>query len=296
MLDAIASIAGGIIDNVVGWNQAEKDREEQRTQNQLTRDREDNAVQRRVLDLQAAGLSPTLAAGSAASASQVQALPPSPKTNIQQNLSQAMAIMGQHIQNQKTAEDVKLAQAQQSALNVETQFKERMMPTQEAMLQEQLQNQRINNALAETLNPYRIQQAMKQVEGLDISNTNASLETQQKRLDQSITRLNINRQTMENNILRIEENFQKQQGMNQRQARLAAVTLTNEAIKRENWFREREEKVRDQYGPLNQESFENIREQNMRSSDWWQGATRGPNAFIDFMNKGVNLFKGMRGD
>lgn len=45
----------------------------QQQQNDLTRQREDNATQRRVADLQKAGLSPTLAAGSAAGATTVGA-------------------------------------------------------------------------------------------------------------------------------------------------------------------------------------------------------------------------------
>lgn len=45
----------------------------QKKENQITREREDNAVSRRIADLEANGLSPTLAAGSAASAQNLQA-------------------------------------------------------------------------------------------------------------------------------------------------------------------------------------------------------------------------------
>lgn len=45
----------------------------QKKENQITREREDNAISRRVADLEANGLSPTLSAGSAASAQNLQA-------------------------------------------------------------------------------------------------------------------------------------------------------------------------------------------------------------------------------
>lgn len=93
---------------------------------QQTWQREDNAVQRRVADLQAAGLSPVLAAGSAASTSapiKVDPMRTEDPTGIEHGVAAATAAMGiaQSASNLKTQEAQRsLLDAQETNMNAKT--------------------------------------------------------------------------------------------------------------------------------------------------------------------------------
>lgn len=84
LLGSIASGLGGLFGNAINANVANQNIEYQKTanaqniafqkaENEITRQREDNAITRAALDMQRAGLSKTLAAGSPASASALTA-------------------------------------------------------------------------------------------------------------------------------------------------------------------------------------------------------------------------------
>lgn len=70
---ATGALASSIVSSQSQKNINERNEKSVESANALTREREDNAVQRRVRDLRLAGLSPTLAAGSAASSAAMTA-------------------------------------------------------------------------------------------------------------------------------------------------------------------------------------------------------------------------------
>lgn len=96
IVSGLTAAAGLANMGVNAWNtyQEWKNTEYVKEQNQITRDREDTAVQRRIDDLRKAGLSPTLAAGSAAQAGNV-VKPEAPQVKVSpaQAAAQALSLM-----------------------------------------------------------------------------------------------------------------------------------------------------------------------------------------------------------
>lgn len=193
----------GLFDNAVsqipiigdiysGARQYQMDMEQQRydrAQTQLNRDREDNAVQRRARDLEAAGLSKTLAAGGAAQAGQVvksSAPQLSKGTAVQDALGMRSELMGQMKMKQDIArsqEEIKGIRLQNQKQEIENKYIDDLRKGQ--VLKAQLENQ----YSAETIQD-RIKLVGEKLTGEQINNINKNLDSKLK--EQRITTESLN--------------------------------------------------------------------------------------------------------
>lgn len=133
--------------------------------------REDNAVQRRIADLKAAGLSPTLAAGSSAHAgSVVSTSAPQKKSDLESYL--ALASVGTAIAQQQKAQteaDIARQQLLQDKMDTEYYEKTGVSPVESRLGYQQLLTNVLNGLLT---NP--VSSAVGSVVDLSKSNANAN--------------------------------------------------------------------------------------------------------------------------
>ena len=163
----------------------------------LAREREDNAVQRRVADLRAAGLSPVLAAGSAAQSMapfHVEAMKVpdfgSPVTDMA--LRQA--------QLAQTAQQIKLNEQQIRNSKLDADLKDQIIDERAAQAGLKTHEMQLANDLAESINPLKIQHMANNIKIQEIDIVNKNLETKARELGINQQRLDIVAKTIQNRI------------------------------------------------------------------------------------------------
>ena len=185
-LSALGSMIGatGSIGNFVLQSQQN---DWQKNMQQEAWDRENNAIQRRVADLKAAGLSPVLAAGQGASSSNpISIMAPqidtSPIADATQKLSQAaqaeLSLSQQKAQIAQTEAQTAAIKQQQDKTALEMAFMASNNPLQLKLAQQQFD---FNNAFQ----PQQIQKAIYENKGLAFSQANAILDNKLKSIQVS---------------------------------------------------------------------------------------------------------------
>ena len=115
-IGALAGIGTSIANTVNQYGQLNYQKEVQKK----TWEREDNAVQRRVADLNAAGLSPTLAAGSAAQASTPIQVGAPQFGNVQDKILKAQESLAMRKQLAQTQAQIDLVEAQKDNVDMQS--------------------------------------------------------------------------------------------------------------------------------------------------------------------------------
>jgi hypothetical protein len=119
MSDILSGVLGGGITAGGSLLQNWQNVKFQQEQNQITRDREDNAVQRRAADMQAAGINPLMAAGSPAATGVMQA--PQMKSNV---AGDAIEGARRTIDISQTAAAARLTSAQAKSVEIDNDLKQ----------------------------------------------------------------------------------------------------------------------------------------------------------------------------
>lgn len=184
MWQALAALGSaiGAVGSVANFGLQASQNRWQRGMQEEAWDREDKAVQRRVADLKAAGLSPVLAAGQGASSSnpisiQAPQIDTSSIDNATQRFTAAaqaeLALQQQKAQIAQTEAQTSAIKQQQDKTALEMAFMASNNPLQIDLAQIELDYRR-------ALNPQAIQKAVLENEGLGIQNANALLDSKLK--------------------------------------------------------------------------------------------------------------------
>lgn len=202
-----AAGATGLFDSIANVGLGLWDRVSQANTQKETWKREDNAVQRRALDLEAAGMNPILAAGQPAQAGQTLAPQMKDRTAVQ-----AMLQMKSNIAKTRAETDV----LNKTKENIDADIKLKTGKTKEVKL---------SNELNEILNPLR-------VKGQEWDNENRRLQTQLNRLGVGLKEMDI--------VIRQIDKTYREQELTLIEKKILAQDLLNEQIRVDTQFTEQD--------------------------------------------------------